>query len=75
MPNHPVVLYAVWEPISYEIRFDGNGAEGGDGVPQSIRVAYDEAVRLPMCQGEKSGYEFSGWYTAADGSGTFFSCQ
>ncbi|MCI8339713.1 MAG: leucine-rich repeat protein [Lachnospiraceae bacterium] len=75
MPNHPVVLYAVWVPISYEIRFDGNGAEGGDGVPQSIRVAYDEAVRLPMYQGEKSGYEFSGWNTAADGSGTFYSCQ
>lgn len=75
MPNHSVVLYAVWVPISYEIRFDGNGAEGGEGIPGSILADYDEAVRLPICQGEKPGYEFAGWNTAADGSGSSYSCQ
>lgn len=75
MPNHKVVFYAVWVPISYEIRFDGNGAEEGDGIPTSIQAAYDEAIRLPMCQGEKAGYEFAGWNTSADGTGTFYSCE
>jgi len=74
MPNHKVVLYAVWVPISYEIRFDGNGAEKGDGIPATIQAAYDEGVRLPQCQGERDGYEFAGWNTTAEGTGTFYSC-
>ena len=43
------IMYAIWDgeikPITYTIRFDGNGATAGE--MQDINAKYDEPVTLP----------------------------
>lgn len=74
MPNHSMTLYAAWNPISYEIELDGNGADNHGSI-QKIKAAYDEKIYLPACQEEKTGYEFVGWNSLKDGSGVSYSCE
>ena len=50
--------YAKWEPISYTIQFDGNGA---NGEMQEISAVYDRYVTLPKNLFEKEHYDFKGW--------------
>ena len=64
-----ITLYAQWEPIAYTIAFDGNG---GEGAPSSIAATYDVAETVPDDAPARSGYAFTGWNTAADGSGTAY---
>ena len=65
-----VTLYAKWKPITYTIKFDGNGATGGSTA--SMSMTYDVAKNLTANGFTKSGYHFSGWNTKADGSGTSY---
>ncbi len=65
-----ITLYAVWSPISYNIVFDSNGA---DGETDSMRyIKYGTENTLTANAFVKDGYEFSGWNTAADGSGSAY---
>ena len=65
-----VVLYAWWRPITYKVRFDGNGATSG--MMADLTVAYDEKKTLPANRYAKSGETFTGWNTKADGSGAMY---
>lgn len=65
-----LALYAQWRPITYKVRFDGNGA--ASGTMADLTVAYDAKAALPANRYAKSGETFAGWNTKADGSGTAY---
>lgn len=65
-----VVLYAQWRPITYKVRFDGNGATSG--MMSDLTATYDEKKTLPANRYVKSGETFTGWNTKADGSGATY---
>ena len=65
-----VTLYAKWKPITYTIRFDGNGATSGATAQMSM--TYDVAKNLTANGFSKSGSLFTGWNTKANDSGTGF---
>lgn len=64
----PVTLYAQWERAKNIIRYAPNG---GSGIMEDD--TYEPEVAEVVLKGNtytKSGYEFTGWNTKADGSGT-----
>ena len=65
-----LTLYAQWRPITYKIRFDGNGATSG--MMADLTVAYDEKKTLPANRYAKSGETFTGWNTKANGTGAAY---
>ncbi len=74
IPNHNQTLYAVWQPDSYEICFDGNvpeqDADPVQGKMSALTAYYETEVTIPACQWNRRGYEFTGWNSSADGTGT-----
>ena len=59
---------AVWTANTYGLTFNYDGATG-ENVITSKAVAYDSAVgELPAPT--KANYDFAGWFTQANGSGT-----
>mgnify|MGYP005903013511 CR=1 FL=1 len=65
-----VILYACWEINAYSIRFDGNGADAGSMENQSM--IYSTAAELQANAYTRTGYQFAGWNTETDGSGTSY---
>ena len=66
-----ITLYAQWIPaLKYYVHFDANG---GTGTMNNQKFYVDEAAR-PLTQNAftRTNYEFRGWNTAADGSGTHY---
>ena len=65
--NSDIILYAQWEKVEYAtITFNANG---GSGSMQSISVVKGSSTTLPDATFTRSGYNFKGWNTKADGSG------
>ncbi len=69
-----LVLYAQWElsqaePTQVTVSFVANGGEG----EMSQIVSSAESLTLPANAFTYEGYEFTGWNTNADGSGTSYS--
>jgi pilin isopeptide linkage protein/uncharacterized repeat protein (TIGR02543 family) len=68
-----VQLYAQWEKNTpqgtYTVHFEPNGGSG-DMSDQKITVG--ESTALTANAFTRSGYTFTGWNTAADGSGTSY---
>ena len=65
-----VKLYAQWRANNYNVKFDGNTADGGSMADQAM--TYDEAASLERNSYTKTGYTFTGWNTQADGEGTAY---
>ena len=65
-----VKLYAQWRTNNYNVKFDGNTADGGSMADQAM--TYDEAASLASNSYTKTGYTFTGWNTQADGGGTAY---
>lgn len=71
-----VTLYAQWNPISYTVAFDANvpaTASTADlmiGEMSFFVCIYDVASVLPVNEFVLPGYQFAGWNTQPDGSGT-----
>lgn len=63
-------LYAQWRPITYTIKFDGNGATKGS--TKTMEMIYDQAKNLSPNGFTRTSYNFLGWNTRADGSGTIY---
>ncbi|MCC6516449.1 MAG: InlB B-repeat-containing protein, partial [Chitinophagales bacterium] len=62
-----VTLYAQWTPAGGKtVTFNGNGNNGGSMAPQTA----SSSTALTANAFTKTGYDFSIWNTAADGSGT-----
>jgi len=64
-----VTLYAVWELNKYEISFDANG---GQGSMNALDADHGVNVTLTENAFTREGWQFSGWNTKADGSGTAY---
>ena len=56
-------------PITYEVAFDANG---GAGTMDPETIDYFASSNLTANAFTRAGYAFSGWNTAADGSGTAY---
>lgn len=66
--SRDTVFSAIWEPITYTIVFDGNGAT--EGSTASMLMTYNETKSLTP-NGFSRGYcRFLGWNTRADGNGS-----
>ena len=61
-----VTLYAKWTPITYTIKYDGNGNTGGSTANSSH--TYDQAKALTANSFSKTGYTFAGWATSKTGA-------
>lgn len=68
--NAVVNLYAVWKPVGYTIRFEGNGAT--DGMMPDIAAVYEIPALLPVnrfIRNKEYGQSvFRGWSTDAAAS-------
>ena len=66
MPTNHVTLYAQWNPQTLGISYSGNG---GAGVPGAQTGVVDSSVTLSATVPTRTGYTFTGWNTAVNGSG------
>lgn len=66
-----ITLYARWVPVSnYRILYYSNGATSGVApLDDKMYASGEKAVVLGPASLAKSGYEFDGWNTRADGTG------
>ncbi len=69
--NNSVDLYARWTVNTYTVEYNGNGSTGGSMSSQSF--TYGIYANLTSNAYTRSGYTFTGWNTALDGSGTSYS--
>ena len=67
--NGVLPLYAVWEPLHYNIAFDSNG---GTGIMQAVEASYGTTLFLPKNSFTRDGYSFKAWNEKSDGTGQSF---
>lgn len=60
-------IYAKWTANTYTVAFDANG---GTGTMNNQVRAYGDGAALTANAFTRTGYNFSGWNTKADGTGT-----
>jgi uncharacterized repeat protein (TIGR02543 family) len=68
------VLYAQWTINTYTVLYDGNGNDGGSAPvdPSSPYNFNSNVTVLGAGSLTKTNYSFTGWNTAANGSGTAY---
>lgn len=69
MPQQPVTVNATFTLNSYTVHFDGNGADGGTMADESL--SYGQTAALTANAFTRTGDQFVGWATSADGDGTY----
>ncbi len=63
--NKEITLYAVWERISYSVKYLKNTTETVSGMPSDQVKAHGEALTLSGKRPTRTGYTFRGWATTA----------
>lgn len=71
MPAGAITMTPVANPNTYYIAYNGNGHTGGS--MSNSTCTYDVAKTLTKNSYVRLGYEFIGWNTKADGTGTSYS--
>jgi len=61
-----MVLYAKWEAISYAVNYNPNGGTLPADAPKTYAYANGITLATPV----RTDYDFAGWYTKADFSGS-----
>ena len=69
MADDSLILYAVWEPNTYNVSFHANG---GTGRMADLAIENGESGVLSASTFTRDGYRFSGWNTRADGKGASY---
>jgi hypothetical protein len=69
MPACNIQLYGTLDINSYNVVYDANG---GNGTMGGTTLTYIQEYALAENGFEKSGFNFKGWNTMADGSGTSY---
>lgn len=64
-----LTLYAQWSANEDSLTYNANG---GTGEMEATEGHVDEVVEVSENEFSKAGYTFTGWNTAADGSGTTY---
>lgn len=64
-----VTLYAQWTQDSYTVTYDGNGDDAAGASNFSENHTYGTATTA-INSFTRTGYDFAGWNTAADGTGS-----
>jgi uncharacterized repeat protein (TIGR02543 family) len=71
-PTASITLTAQWSAITYSVTYSGNGSNGGT-VPSTGSYTYGSSYSISEDGNmTKSGYNFAGWATASDGTGTLY---
>lgn len=66
-----LVLYAIWQQITYTVKFDANaGTEQYTGNMSNQGFTYGISQKLNENQYKIKGKKFNGWNTGKDGKGT-----
>ena len=69
--SNTLTFAVVAEPAMVTVAFNGNGSTSGS--MSSIKIPAGDSQALPSNTFVRSGYDFTGWNTAANGSGTSYS--
>ena len=69
--SNTLTFAVVAEPAMVTVAFNGNGATSGS--MSSIKIPAGDSQALPGNTFVRSGYDFTGWNTAANGGGTSYS--
>ncbi|MDE2387230.1 MAG: InlB B-repeat-containing protein, partial [Actinomycetales bacterium] len=64
-------IYAEWTPMSYTLTYNANGANSGT-APAATTAAGAQTTAANTGSLALTNYGFTGWNTAADGSGTSY---
>ena len=68
-PAQNLTLVAEWRVNTYTVAYNANG---GSGSMSSVTHTYDAAKALTTNAFTRTGHNFTGWNTAANGSGTSY---
>jgi uncharacterized repeat protein (TIGR02543 family) len=71
--DNDTTVYAQWNPHTYTVTFKPNGAAASD-ITKTVIVPATTIADFPADL-SRSGYNFAGWNTQADGSGTSFTAS
>lgn len=75
--NAGATLYAVWQINTYAVSYNANKPSGASGsvsnLPTNQTKTYGQALPLSSTKPTLAEYSFTGWNTAANGSGTAYS--
>lgn len=63
------IFYAVWKANTYTVSYNANG---GSGAPSNQTKTYGVTLTLSNTKPTRTGYTFSAWNTAQNGSGTSY---
>ena len=65
-------LIAQWTATGYTISYNGNGSNGGSAPTTGHYVTGGAPYSVALNSFSRTGYNFSGWTTNSDGSGTAY---
>ena len=68
--NDPIILYAVWEAVTYTVSYDANG---GFGAPGSQTKTHGQNLALSTVVPTRTNYNFKGWGTSASATSATYS--
>lgn len=63
-------ITATWSPNTYYVYYNANG---GSNAPSTTSFKFNSGTGISSSQPTRTGYTFTGWNTAANGTGTSFS--
>lgn len=68
--NAPIILYAVWEAVTYTVSYDANG---GFGAPGSQIKTHGQDLTLSTVVPTRTNYTFKGWGASASSESATYS--